>query len=260
MVVLHLFCRTGENTFGTPLIWVTQETPLVYYFGFFAEICVPIYSICAGYAQYLYFEKGKASLKNSANKLLKLMINYWIVLFIFCGLGLIFNNDIIPGSFFDFVKSIFLLHSYNGAWWYFNTYIILLIPAGILFWAIKKIKNPFWAFSMCFGIDIVWYLCNKFDFIPELVKTSSVFSFVGVEIFNLINVLPYFWIGAFICKFKAVDYIKEKMDRFISLKYQNLLLVISFIVLFVVSIIVHKAVFMGFVAVTTFFILNLIKK
>ena len=29
MLVLHLFCRTGEEVLGTPLIWLNDTTPLV---------------------------------------------------------------------------------------------------------------------------------------------------------------------------------------------------------------------------------------
>ncbi len=58
MVILHLFCRTGESVYGTPLIWVNKTTPLVYYFGFFAEICVPLYTLCAGYARQLQCENS----------------------------------------------------------------------------------------------------------------------------------------------------------------------------------------------------------
>lgn len=49
MLVLHLFCRLGKDVYGTPIIWVSPEKPLVYLFGFFAGVCVPIYSMCAGY-------------------------------------------------------------------------------------------------------------------------------------------------------------------------------------------------------------------
>ena len=59
MLVLHLFCRTGSDVFGTPLIWLNSETPFVYLFGFYSEICVSIYSICLGYAQYLLYSFGK---------------------------------------------------------------------------------------------------------------------------------------------------------------------------------------------------------
>lgn len=34
MVILHLFCRTGSDVLGTPLIWINESTPLVFWFGF----------------------------------------------------------------------------------------------------------------------------------------------------------------------------------------------------------------------------------
>ena len=49
MVVLHLFCRTGKDVFGRPLLWINSTIPVVFLFGFFSEICVPLYSLCAGY-------------------------------------------------------------------------------------------------------------------------------------------------------------------------------------------------------------------
>ena len=34
MVVLHLFCRTGKDVFGTHVIWINATTPLDFYSGF----------------------------------------------------------------------------------------------------------------------------------------------------------------------------------------------------------------------------------
>ena len=48
MVMLHLFCRLGELPY-TPLVWIGQ-TPLVYYFGLFGDLCVPVFCFCSGYA------------------------------------------------------------------------------------------------------------------------------------------------------------------------------------------------------------------
>ena len=47
MVVLHLFCRTGKDVFGRPLLWINSTIPVVFLFGFFSEICVPLYSLSA---------------------------------------------------------------------------------------------------------------------------------------------------------------------------------------------------------------------
>ena len=261
MLILHLFCRIGNDVYGTPLLWVNETHPVVYYFGFFAEICVPLYTICAGYARYLMCENGKDSFKNNMNRAFKLLQNYWIVLLIFCALGLIFSNEIIPGNLFDFIKSIFLLHSYNGAWWYINTYIILLlIPSVVILLPINKIKNPCVNLILFFGIDAAWYLINKFNIIPDLNKKDSVLSFILVELFNLINVLPYYWLGALLCKYKTIDKIKVLIDKYLPSKFQNIILIVVGILIFIVNSIVHKAVLIFTVASAIFIIFNLVKK
>ena len=38
MLMLHLFCRR-DNLPYTPLLWI-GDTPLIYYFGLFGDICV----------------------------------------------------------------------------------------------------------------------------------------------------------------------------------------------------------------------------
>ena len=48
MLMLHLFCRK-DNLPYTPLLWV-GDTPLIYYFGLFGDICVAIYCFVSGYA------------------------------------------------------------------------------------------------------------------------------------------------------------------------------------------------------------------
>lgn len=64
MAFLHLFCRT-ENLPYTPLA-VIGKTPLIYYFGLFGDICVPVYCFISGYAQYLLREKeGKSFCKST---------------------------------------------------------------------------------------------------------------------------------------------------------------------------------------------------
>ena len=107
MLILHLFCTTGAGVLGTPFLWVNETTPVVYYFGFFAEICVPLYSMCAGYARFLMQQTKKLSFKGNILRIFKLLVNYWIVLFLFCAVGLIIDHNSVPGNIASFIKSIF---------------------------------------------------------------------------------------------------------------------------------------------------------
>lgn len=206
MVVLHLFCRTGKDVFGKPLLWINSTIPVVFLFGFFSEICVPLYSLCAGYARQYMEEKRKSSWKNNFHRIIKLMVNYWIVLVLFSILGLIFDVDNkIPGSLIKFLKSIVLLHSYNGAWWYLNTYILLLlIPTKILLNPIKKVEYKK-GLIMCLLFEIGWYVVTKIGLIPDVPEKMKVVLFIKNELVNLITVLPFVWAGAIICKEKLVD-------------------------------------------------------
>lgn len=256
MCVLHLFCCLGADVKGTPLIWLTPEKPLVYWFGFFAEICVPTYSLCAGYAQRLQYENGKFSYLLRAKRVLNLMVNYWIILVIFSIIGLIIGNQAMPGSLSSFVKSIFLLHSYNGAWWYLNTYVILLLmPFAITQFPVKRI-NSLLGIVICFGIDGVWYLVGHFGLIPDAVSTNTIFAFFYKELINLIDVIPYFWIGGFLCKEKIISRASEWLNANLNLKKQKVTILMLMATMFVGVNLFKKGILIGPIAVLFFILFN----
>lgn len=45
MLMLHLFCRTGELRYEP---YIHYRMPLVYFFGLFGDLCVPTYCFAAG--------------------------------------------------------------------------------------------------------------------------------------------------------------------------------------------------------------------
>lgn len=259
MVVLHLFCRRGEDVFGTPLLWVNETTPLVYYFGFFAEICVPIYSLCAGYARALGCAQGRETWRGNLKRILRLMENYWIILVLFSILGLIFDRTgSIPGTPLDFLKSVFLLHSYNGAWWYLNTYILtLLIPASVLLLPVKKLRR-FGGFAVFFGYDLLWYLIERLGLWPS--STVPVIAFVLKEANNLLGILAWYWAGAYICKENCLDRAAAWIETHIRAQWQKPFLLLCFAALFIGFNLLQKYVLAGTVGVLTFFLFNLWKK
>lgn len=83
MVVMHLFCRKGADVYGTPLLWINSDTPFVYFLGYLAEICLPIYCLCSGYAHYRLGETNGLTVKKNSKRVLKFSINFLIVLIIF---------------------------------------------------------------------------------------------------------------------------------------------------------------------------------
>ena len=123
MLMLHLFCRK-ENLPYTPLLWL-GNTPLIYYFGLFGDICVAVYCFVSGYAHYM--QSSEAQLLQRWKRLLRFMIPFWIITVLFSLLGMLTGNDTIPGSVKEFLLNCLTIkNSYNGAWWYANTYILLV--------------------------------------------------------------------------------------------------------------------------------------
>ena len=141
MIMLHLFCRLGELPYD-PLIWI-GEVPLIYYLGLFGDFCVPIYCFCSGYAHfYLKDKDGIDYIKHIPKKIFSFLCNYWIIVIIFTLIGIIVGDNEIPGSAFAFLGNMFLFKlSYNGAWWFVITYIILLLLSPIFIYIIRKIPN-----------------------------------------------------------------------------------------------------------------------
>lgn len=261
MVVLHLFCRVGSDVLGTPLLWLDSETPFVFWFGFFAEICVPVYSLCTGYAQQLLWEGGRSGIRERTGRILRLMRNYWIVLVLFCALGLVFDKtNTVPGSLGQFLKSIVLLHSYNGAWWYLNTYIILLaLPPVVLLLPVHKMKlTP--GLLFCGAFHVFWYLLNKFGFIPDAASAPAALQFLRKELVNLVGILPYIWVGGLLCKYRAVERLWDWFGQVIPAKGRKTVLLTVAISGFVAANIIHKAVLMGFAAVAVFLLFNMWEK
>ena len=121
MLMLHLFCRKTNLPY-TPLLWI-GDTPLIYYFALFGDICVAVYCFISGYAHYL---PGNGAKKRYTH-LLRFMIGFWTIAVLFSLIGLLAGNAVIPGSAKEFLLNCLTIrNSYNGAWWYANTYILLV--------------------------------------------------------------------------------------------------------------------------------------
>ncbi len=190
MIMLHLFCRLGDLPY-TPLIWL-GDTPLVYYLGLFGDICVPIYCFCAGYAHYLLQEKEqKQFVKKLPNRILGFLANYWIIVVLFALVGLFFDSaGKIPGSLGAFVGNILVVGmSYNGAWWFVTTYLILLILSPLEAFLTKKI--PAFLILFCSGAFYLAAYMFRYNFILEIYNPVLNWIWQQIILFGM-SQLPYF--------------------------------------------------------------------
>ena len=130
MLLLHLFCTKEYVGLFTPLIMI-GDTPLIYYLALFGDMCVAIYCFCSGYGLMIGYKNNKENyFRKNMIRILKLYINFWIILFLFVVvLGPIMGRaDAYPGSIKSFILTFTAINpAYNGAWWFLTTYIILVL-------------------------------------------------------------------------------------------------------------------------------------
>lgn len=252
MVVLHLFCRKGADVYGTPFLWINDTTPFVYYLGFLAEICVPMYCLCSGYAHYRLGETNGLTVKRNSKRLLKFLINFWIVLVVFSIVGLIVKSQDIPVSFTEFLGNLFLYRlSYNGAWWFVATYVLLVSLSFPLFKLVSKVNGIVLFIIMAGQMLFFWIYDGT---IKDAISVNPVMSIVATQFVNLVGDVLFAYIsGMLIAKYNVVTFIKKK-------NIKNIWLLLILLVVSVVVCIAEKGILMPFYAIIVFLIFNSIRK
>ena len=228
MVMLHLFCRLGDLPY-TPLIWI-GNSPLIYYLGLFGDICVPIFCFCSGYAHYLLQQQqGTQYKKRIPGKLLRFLINYWIVVVIFSVLGLCFDKtNSIPGSFETFVGNIFLYKlTYNGAWWFVITYIFLLLASPFL----TKLASKLPTLILLISSSIIYLIMYIFRFEVDLDIQNPVLSWFWQQ-FVLFGTSQFGYVlGILFCKGKWFGILRNRFSDSPKNKFLRKALIVGFPVL-----------------------------
>lgn len=158
MLLLHLFCTREYNNIFTPIIMI-GETPLIYYIGLFSDCCVAIYYFCSGYGlMCMYINNPKEYDKRNLIRICKLYINFWIILFLFVILLGSITGKL--DSYFGNLK-VFMLNftaisvTYNGAWWFLTTYIILVILSK----GINKIVERYNVILILVISFMIYFIC-----------------------------------------------------------------------------------------------------
>lgn len=212
MLMLHLFCRK-DNLPYTPLLWV-GNAPLIYYFGLFGDICVAVYCFVSGYAHYM--QSSESELRYRWKRLLRFLIPFWVIAAVFSLIGILTGNSAIPGSVKEFLLNCLTIkNSYNGAWWYANTYILLvaLQPLSRKFvercpaWAVLSAAFVF--YTVGYGIRF-WGWGNSDSAVLSWIITHA--GLLGTSYF------PYI-IGMLFCKKQVIAFLRQRLA---SIRVRNI--------------------------------------
>lgn len=243
MLLLHLFCTKQYRGLFNPVIMV-GKTPLIYYLSLFGDMCVAMYCFTSGYGLMIGYKNNRENyIKRNLARILKLYINFWIILFIFVLiLGPITDKSkIYPGNLKTFILTFTGINpSYNGAWWFITTYILLVL----VYPYINKIIDKY-NVTLILVISFVIYVIGYIQRIKEpIVADSEIINYILKQgaLFGT-SQFPYLIGGIFAYK-KIYSKISNIFNKF---KFKNSMC----IALILLMIIAHSIVETLFIAVFT---------
>lgn len=257
MVILHLFCRKTDVPYSC--IKLAGGIPLVYYIGLMGDCCVAIYCFCSGYALEIINQKQLSTSDYYLGRLksiLKLMINFWIILVLFSVVGLITHNEIIPGSLKSFVLNVLLIDKYNGAWWFLFTYILLVVISRPIYVAVKRM-NPILILVISIFIYFIAYLQRikvivHFD-IVALDWIMSQLALLGTSL------MPFVW-GMLFYKYRFFTSLKTNLYKKIKDKQIVFFGIIIFFIIMIFHGLFQSLIVAPFTGLCVLIIFNIVKK
>jgi len=137
---------------------------------------VAIYCFVSGYAHYM--QSTETELRHRWKRLLRFLIPFWVIAAVFSVIGIFTGNPAIPASAKEFLLNCLTIkNSYNGAWWYANTYILLVAlqplsrkfvercPAWavlLAFFAFYTVGYGirFWGWGSCCSAVLAWIITH----------------------------------------------------------------------------------------------------
>lgn len=197
MVCHHMWWYKEPNDFTG--IWYFLA-PYIIALGKAGKVCAAIFTFISGYGLYLSFSHNN-KYSNILKKIKNILFHFWRtvipILIIFFIIG------IIPFKTIDFLLNMLCLeNSYNGAWWYLQTYLLYLIISPIVF---QSINNKLTAIILCvLSMTLFRYLAYLF-----LGNTMWIHYFLYY--------FPFFILGAVFSKYNLLEKLSSKNKSSLSL-------------------------------------------
>lgn len=236
LVFLHLF-NTTEYSGRIQSILILNNTPIEFYISLVTGSCVPIYLFCSGYGLAIINKNKGLSINANIIRVLKLLINYWIILIIFIIVGYLLGNDKYPGNIKDFIMNFFLLsESYNGAWWFLQTYVILVLTSKVAIRIVNRNNS-----ILVILISGILYFIAFLQSIRGIVDVGNneFIQIIYNMILNLLNCQFSFIVGIVFIKESIISKIRL---RFINVKFTQIIGYILILFTFIINIIIGNYV------------------
>lgn len=192
MLFLHLFAKQGTIGLYTPLITING----VPFAAIFARACnpVPFFLVCSGYGLAYVYHHRRLGLRSQGRRLLKLYLNYWLILAIFVTIGSFVKPDRFPGSIGTFIENFtgWNTDGYDHPAWFLLPYAILSLTSPWIFRAMDKL-------GLAWSLAVSCFLCYVSMTITSLYIAPGGHQHEWYSIvISYFGLLFYFVLGAFL--------------------------------------------------------------
>lgn len=157
MLFLHLFNQYDQVLLCYTSVNFWNGKPLVYALSRIGGLCVPIYLFLSGYGLSAVYEKSAVAM-HIGRRLLKLYVNYWIVLLLFVALGSWIAPDRYPGDAVTLVLNLTAWwHTYNDEWWFLFPYVLLVVLFPAVYGFLRK-RSARLCRGVMVGLTILYFM------------------------------------------------------------------------------------------------------
>ena len=254
LVFLHLFNTKDYVGKFQPILFY-NNLPVEYYLSLVAGSCVSIYLFCSGYGLAMVNKNKELNIASNIIRVAKLLINYWIILILFVIIGYIMGRgNEYPGSIYKFILNFLLLSkSYNGAWWFLQTYVILVLLSKVIINIVNK-YNSMIVFIISGGIYFITFIISLKGLIN--VGDNEIIKMIYTSFMNLLNCQFAFIAGIVFVKEKIISKIRYKLS---NNRYSQLFCYISIILVILINCVIENFIIDPITAIAIICILSVIK-
>ena len=187
MVVHHLWGFCDIEDFSG--YW-RDIAPMIIALGKAGKICVAIFAFISGYGIYCSYSKN-SKYSSLLMKVKKTFLLFWQMVIPF--LIMLFILQIIPFDIISFAKNMLCIScSYNGTWWYLNTYIIFILVFPIIYLMLKNKVSTI-------------LLCLVFILICRYISYIAFEHGYNIYFYYLLYYLPIFVIGSIFARYNLLN-------------------------------------------------------
>lgn len=212
MLYHHLFAFPDRIPEGTECISICSilDNTSAYFIGNFGKICVALFLFLGGLGTYLSC-KDKDNLSYTIiRKVSGLYKAYWKVFIIFIPICLFIGVERVTPNLYSFIENFLGINiTYNGEWWFFTPYLLLIIIFPLIFRLMRRGKSFLTdVFIISFLHAVITYL------LPNVLEQEWASEFAnslfGFHTINMLSLLPIFAVGCVFAKYDILSKIKTK--------------------------------------------------